>query len=232
MPPPAGRRRGPAAHRGARGEAGGARVLPERRAALGPRRARPEDRGRAADAGRGAPRSFSPAAPPAGSSPSSARCSSRATRCSARPRTSSSTARTPGTSAASSGRSPARPPAFELDVAALEAAIGPRTRVVIVNTPNNPAGSIYDAATLRALGEALARKNAGRERPIFLVSDEPYRALAYDGATVPPVLPGLALRRGGRLVLEDASPSPASGWGTSRRTPPCRTSGPRWTRSP
>ena len=59
----------------------------------------------------------------------------------------------------------------------------------MVNTPNNPAGTIYDAATLRALGEALARKNAGRERPVFLVSDEPYRALAYDGATVPPVLP-------------------------------------------
>jgi aspartate aminotransferase len=84
---------------------------------------------------------------------------------------------------------PARPPAFDLDVPALEAAIGPRTRVVVVNSPNNPAGSVYDAATLRALGEALARANAGRERPVFLVSDEPYRALAYDGATVPPVLP-------------------------------------------
>ncbi len=84
---------------------------------------------------------------------------------------------------------PALPPAFELDVAALEAAIGPRTRVLIVNTPNNPAGSVYGAEQLRALGEVLARKNAGRERPIFLVSDEPYRALAYDGVTVPPVLP-------------------------------------------
>src|SRR5512146_180266 len=84
---------------------------------------------------------------------------------------------------------PALPPAFELDVAALEAAIGPRTRVVVVNTPNNPAGSIYSEEELRALGEVLARKNAGRERPIFLVSDEPYRALAYDGVAVPPVLP-------------------------------------------
>jgi aspartate aminotransferase len=84
---------------------------------------------------------------------------------------------------------PARPPAFDLDVAALDAAIGPKTRVVVVNSPNNPAGSVYDAASLRALGEALARRNAGRERPIFLVSDEPYRALAYDGVAVPPVLP-------------------------------------------
>jgi aspartate aminotransferase len=84
---------------------------------------------------------------------------------------------------------PAKAPDFALDVASLDEAIGPRTRAVVVNSPNNPAGCIYDAATLRALGEALARRNAGRERPIFLVSDEPYRALAYDGATVPPVLP-------------------------------------------
>jgi aspartate aminotransferase len=80
-------------------------------------------------------------------------------------------------------------PDFQLDLAALEAAIGPRTRVVIVNSPNNPAGGIYDASTMRALGEVMARKNEGRSRPVFLVSDEPYRTLAYDGATVPPVLP-------------------------------------------
>jgi aspartate aminotransferase len=84
---------------------------------------------------------------------------------------------------------PAKAPDFALDVTALEQAIGPRTRVLVINSPNNPAGCIYDAATLRGLGEALARRNAGRERPIFLVSDEPYRALAYDGATVPAVLP-------------------------------------------
>jgi aspartate aminotransferase len=84
---------------------------------------------------------------------------------------------------------PSRVPDFEPDVAALDAAIGPRTRAVIVNSPNNPSGCIYGAATLRALGEVLAARNAGRDRPIFLLSDEPYRALAYDGATVPPVLP-------------------------------------------
>jgi aspartate aminotransferase len=84
---------------------------------------------------------------------------------------------------------PSREPDFALDVPALEAAIGPRTRAIIVNSPNNPAGAVYGAATLAELGAALARKNEGRERPIFLVSDEPYRALAYDGVTVPPVLP-------------------------------------------
>ncbi len=84
---------------------------------------------------------------------------------------------------------PAKEPDFQLDLAALEAAIGPRTRAVLVNTPKNPAGCIYDAATMRAVGELVARKNQGRQRPVFLVSDEPYRTLAYDGATVPPVLP-------------------------------------------
>ncbi len=84
---------------------------------------------------------------------------------------------------------PSRQPDFQPDLDALERAIGPRTRAVIVNNPNNPTGAIYDAATLGALGALLERVNAGRERPVFLISDEPYRALAYDGATVPPVLP-------------------------------------------
>lgn len=84
---------------------------------------------------------------------------------------------------------PSIPPAFTLDLAGLERAISPRTRVIIINSPNNPAGCVYDAATLQALGDLLARHNAGRVRPIFLVSDEPYRFLAYDGVVVPPVLP-------------------------------------------
>ena len=84
---------------------------------------------------------------------------------------------------------PSTPPDFQPDLPAIERAIGPRTRVLLINSPNNPAGCIYSEATLRALGAVLARHNAGRERPIFLMSDEPYRALAYDGAVVPPVLP-------------------------------------------
>jgi len=84
---------------------------------------------------------------------------------------------------------PSLPPDFQPDLAGLEQAIGPRTRVLLINSPNNPTGCIYHAAMLRALGELLARHNAGRERPIFLVSDEPYRMLAYGGVTVPPVLP-------------------------------------------
>ncbi|ACL63919.1 aminotransferase class I and II [Anaeromyxobacter dehalogenans 2CP-1] len=80
-------------------------------------------------------------------------------------------------------------PDFTPDLAALEAAIGPRTRVVLVNSPNNPTGRIYDAATMQALGALLSRVNQGRERPVFLVSDEPYRRLAYGGAAVPAILP-------------------------------------------
>jgi aspartate aminotransferase len=84
---------------------------------------------------------------------------------------------------------PMQPPAFDLDPAALDAAIGPRTRAVLVNSPNNPTGCIYGAAVLEDLAARLARRNRDRERPIFLVADEPYRFLAYDGAAVPPVLP-------------------------------------------
>ena len=84
---------------------------------------------------------------------------------------------------------PATPPEFQPDLVGIERAIGPRTRVLLINSPNNPTGCVYSAATLQALGELLARANAGRERPIFLVSDEPYRFLAYDGVMVPPVLP-------------------------------------------
>jgi aspartate aminotransferase len=84
---------------------------------------------------------------------------------------------------------PTRAPDFSLDLAALEAAVGPRTRALLLCSPNNPSGAIYDRSALRGVGELLARKSAGRDRPIFLVSDEPYRALAYDGVTVPPVLP-------------------------------------------
>ena len=80
-------------------------------------------------------------------------------------------------------------PDFHLDVAALEAAVTDRTRVILVNNPNNPTGAIYGRDEIAALGDLLARVNASRERPVFLLSDEPYRALRYDGAEVPPILP-------------------------------------------
>ena len=84
---------------------------------------------------------------------------------------------------------PSLPPDFQPDIPALEAAITPRTRVLLINSPNNPTGCVYSRDTLGRLAALVNRVNSGRERPLFLVSDEPYRFLVYDGAEVPPILP-------------------------------------------
>jgi aspartate aminotransferase len=78
-----------------------------------------------------------------------------------------------------------KPPRFDLDLEALEAAIGPKTRLVIVNTPHNPTGRIYDRETLAALAGLLDRASARIGRRIFLLSDEPYRRLRFDGRDFP-----------------------------------------------
>lgn len=82
---------------------------------------------------------------------------------------------------------------FSLDVPAISAAISSRTRAIIVNSPNNPTGAIYSKEELEALVRAIEDENERRakrgKRPLFLLSDEPYRAFAYDGAEVPAVLP-------------------------------------------
>jgi aspartate aminotransferase len=72
-------------------------------------------------------------------------------------------------------------PAFDLDLGAIDAAIGPRTRLVIVNTPHNPTGRIYGRETLRELSELLERASARIGHRIYLLSDEPYRRLRFDG---------------------------------------------------
>lgn len=84
---------------------------------------------------------------------------------------------------------PAKPGTFDLDVAALEAAITDKTAVVLINSPNNPTGVVYPRETLAELAAMLTRRNAGRKRPIFLLADEPYRFLAFDGVEVPSLLP-------------------------------------------
>lgn len=83
---------------------------------------------------------------------------------------------------------PAHSEDFSPDLEALEAAITDKTRVLLINSPNNPTGAVYTAEQMQALADLLARKSAGRERPIFLLLDEPYRFLTYDGAVVPPAL--------------------------------------------
>ncbi len=72
-------------------------------------------------------------------------------------------------------------PSFDLDLAAIEKAIGPRTRLVIVNTPHNPTGRIYTRDTLAELAAVLERASARIGHRIYLLSDEPYRRLRFDG---------------------------------------------------
>lgn len=81
------------------------------------------------------------------------------------------------------------PPSFRLDLEGIASAITPRTRAIIVNSPNNPTGCIYSRDDLVSLAKIIDQVNETRERPLFLLSDEPYRAFAYDGAIVPPMLP-------------------------------------------
>ncbi len=79
-------------------------------------------------------------------------------------------------------------PDFDLDVEAIQSRISARTAAIIINSPNNPTGRIYPAATLARLADMLTRASAKTGRPIYLLSDEPYRKLAYDGAVVPAVM--------------------------------------------
>lgn len=73
------------------------------------------------------------------------------------------------------------PPAFELDPDAIAAAITPRTRAVLVNSPHNPTGRIYGAAELRALGDVLRSASERHGRPVALISDESYNRILFDG---------------------------------------------------
>lgn len=71
------------------------------------------------------------------------------------------------------------------DLAAFERALTPRTKLVIVNTPNNPSGVVYPAAAADGIAGALFRAQRAFGHPILLLSDEPYRDLVYDGAQNP-----------------------------------------------
>ena len=71
---------------------------------------------------------------------------------------------------------------FHLDPEKIEAAITEKTRVMLINSPNNPTGAIYSAAELAELGAVLERASHKFGRRIYLVSDEPYRKIIYDGS--------------------------------------------------
>lgn len=74
---------------------------------------------------------------------------------------------------------------FEPDLDAFEKSITEKTRAIIINSPNNPTGVIYAAETLTKLGQIIEKKEAEFGREIYLISDEPYKALVYDNIEVP-----------------------------------------------
>jgi aspartate aminotransferase len=76
-------------------------------------------------------------------------------------------------------------PDFDLELASLESCLGPRTKAVLINSPNNPTGRMYAAERLAELGALIARWEARVGHPISLLADDPYRKLVYDGARAP-----------------------------------------------
>jgi aspartate aminotransferase len=78
-------------------------------------------------------------------------------------------------------------PDFSLDLSAIGAAFSDRTKAVLINSPNNPTGRVYGEGDLAELGQLLSRKSEELGRPVYLISDEPYRKIIYDGVKVPSI---------------------------------------------
>lgn len=74
------------------------------------------------------------------------------------------------------------PDTFQIDFQALSKAITSRTKAVILNSPNNPTGAVIPGEDLKKLGKLLAEKEADRDSELYLICDEPYRALTYGDA--------------------------------------------------
>ncbi len=74
---------------------------------------------------------------------------------------------------------------FQIPMEKVETLISPRTQAIIVNSPNNPSGVVYSRESLAALAALLERKSAEYGHPIYIIADEPYRELVYDGVQVP-----------------------------------------------
>lgn len=80
---------------------------------------------------------------------------------------------------------PAKTDDFQINFNAFERALTPKTKAIIVNSPNNPSGAVYSAETIAQLAELLRRKEEEYRHPIFIIADEPYREIVYAGAAVP-----------------------------------------------
>jgi aspartate aminotransferase len=81
---------------------------------------------------------------------------------------------------------------FTLNLKGIEKAITPKTKAIILNSPNNPSGRIYDETSLRILGELLEKNKQKNNRTIYMLSDEPYSKIVYDGAKVPSIFQAYA----------------------------------------
>ena len=76
---------------------------------------------------------------------------------------------------------------FSLNAETISKALGERTKAIIINSPNNPSGRVYDAASMERLGKILAAHSKKTGKTVYLLSDEPYSKLVYDGVKVPSV---------------------------------------------
>jgi len=77
---------------------------------------------------------------------------------------------------------------FDLDLEAIRGAFTEKTRAVLINSPNNPTGKVYDAETIRGLAAIIEEKGSFYNKAVYLVSDEPYSEIVYDGNRVPCIM--------------------------------------------
>lgn len=80
---------------------------------------------------------------------------------------------------------PANTENFQINFEKLEEMLNEKTAALLINTPNNPSGAVYNTETLKALAELLNRKQKEYGHDIFIISDEPYREIVFDGVDAP-----------------------------------------------
>jgi aspartate aminotransferase len=76
---------------------------------------------------------------------------------------------------------------FSLDLSEIEKAVSPKTKAIIVNSPHNPTGKVYDERSVKELGELLRKKSSEMGNTIYLISDEPYGKIVYDDISLPSI---------------------------------------------
>jgi aspartate aminotransferase len=74
---------------------------------------------------------------------------------------------------------------FSLNLSEIEKAIGVKTKAILINSPNNPTGVVYDQASLKKLGELLKKKSQERGKTLYLIMDEAYRRIVFDQIQIP-----------------------------------------------